>query len=236
MIETRDRILDTAERLFSERGYAATSLRSIMSAAGVNVAAVHYHFHSKESLLESILLRRLDPANRERLLALEKYEASVDGGSLDVDRILEAFLYPTFRMAADPGSGGYTFIALLGRLQAESDLLPNIVFSRLGPVLLRFADALARALPDLPQSELFLRARLAMGAAAQVLRDAPHIHSLTQNGNGAQALPHWESLMERIIPFLSAGFRVPYRGGAEFGFLPEIIQDQTAGSPLQENR
>jgi AcrR family transcriptional regulator len=236
MIETRDRILDAAERLFAERGYAATSLRSIMAEAGVNVAAIHYHFHSKESLLEAILLRRLDPANRERLSALEDYEASVVDGRLEVDRILEAFLYPTFRMAADPASGGYTFIALLGRLQAESDLLPNIVFSRLGPVLLRFAGALGRALPDLPPSELFLRARLAMGAAAQVLRDAPHIHSLTQNGAGNGSLPHWESLMERIIPFLSAGFRVPHHGGAELGFLPEITQFQPAALPLQENR
>ncbi len=236
MIETRDRILDAAERLFAERGYGATSLRSIMAEAGVNVAAIHYHFHSKESLLEAILLRRLDPANRERLSALEIYEASVGDGPLDVDRILEAFLYPTFRMAADPASGGYTFIALLGRLQAESDLLPNIVFTRLGPVLLRFAGALGRALPDLPASELFLRARLAMGAAAQVLRDAPHIHSLTHNGTGNGSLPHWESLMERIIPFLSAGFRVPHRGGAELGFLSEITQFQPAALPLQENR
>jgi AcrR family transcriptional regulator len=236
MIETRDRILDAAERLFAERGYVATSLRSIMAEAGVNVAAIHYHFHSKESLLEAILLRRLDPANRERLSALDDYEASVGDGPLDVDRILEAFLYPTFRMAADPASGGYTFISLLGRLQAESDLLPNIVFTRLGPVLLRFADALGRALPELPPSELFLRARLAMGAAAQVLRDAPHIHSLTQNGAGQGSLPHWESLMERIIPFLSAGFRVPHRGGGELGYLSEITQFQTAGSPLQENR
>ena len=236
MIETRDRILDAAERLFSKRGYATTSLRSIMAEAGVNVAAIHYHFHSKESLLEAILLRRLDPANRERLRALEAYEASVGDAPLDVDRILEAFLYPTFRMAADPASGGYTFIALLGRLQAESDLLPTIVFTRLGPVLLRFADALGRALPDLPPSELFLRARLAMGAAAQVLRDAPHIHSLTQNSSGEATLPHWESLMERIIPFLSAGFRVPHRGGAELGFLSGVSQLQTAGSPLQENR
>jgi hypothetical protein len=75
-----------------------------------------------------------------------------------------------------------------------------------------------------------------MGAAAQVLRDAPHIHSLTQNGAGNGSLPHWESLMERIIPFLSAGFRVPHHGGAELGFLPEITQFQPAALPLQENR
>jgi hypothetical protein len=110
-------------------------------------------------------------------------------------------------MAAEPAQGGYPFVRLLGRLQAESDLLPNIIQSRLGPVLLRFADALARALPELAPNELFLRARLAMGATAQVMRDAPMIKSLTSPQDGAS--PNWSSMMERIIPFLSAGFRAP---------------------------
>jgi AcrR family transcriptional regulator len=178
MIETRDKILDSAERMFAEGGYAATSLRSIMSDAGVNVAAVHYYFRSKESLLEAVLSRRVEPANEERVGALEAYESSIGERGLQVDKILEAFLYPTFRMAADPDQGGYTFVRLLGRLQAESDMLPTIIFARFGPVLLKFADALARALPELPPQELFWRSRLAMGATAQILRDAPQIKSL----------------------------------------------------------
>ena len=55
MIQTKDRILESAEKLFAEQGYAATSLRSIIAAAGVNLASVHYHFHSKESLLEAVM-------------------------------------------------------------------------------------------------------------------------------------------------------------------------------------
>lgn len=203
MIETRDRILDSAERLFADGGYAATSLRSIMAEAGVNVAAVHYYFRSKESLLEAVLMRRVEPANEERLRALERYEQSASG-HLEVDRILEAFLLPTFQMAADPKQGGYTFVRLLGRLQAESDLLPTLVLQRFGPVLLRFADALARALPELPQSELFWRARLAMGATSQILRDAPQIKALMTD-----RAPDWNNMLERLIPFLSAGFHAP---------------------------
>ena len=204
MIETRDKILDSAERMFAEGGYAATSLRSIMSDAGVNVAAVHYYFRSKESLLEAVLLRRVEPANEERLGALEAYECSLGERHLEVEKILEAFLYPTFRMAADPDQGGYTFVRLLGRLQAESDMLPTIVFARFGPVLLKFADALARALPNLPPRELFWRSRLAMGATAQILRDAPQIKSVMHEN----ALD-WELMLQRLIPFLSAGFHAP---------------------------
>ncbi len=203
MIETRDRILDSAERLFADGGYAATSLRRIIAEAGVNVAAVHYHFRSKESLLEAVLLRRVEPANQERIEALQKLERDA-GPQLQVEGVLRAFLYPTFRMAADPHQGGYTFVRLMGRLQAESDLLPSMIFSRFGPVLLQFADALARALPELPPDEVFLRSRLAMGATAQVLRDAPRIKSLLNEES-----PDWISMLDRLIPFLSAGFRAP---------------------------
>jgi AcrR family transcriptional regulator len=207
MIETKDKILDAAEKAFADGGYAATSLRSIMAGAGVNVAAVHYYFRSKEALLEAVLMRRMEAANRERLRLLQEYEGGLAGARPSVEEILRAFLSPTFEMAAEPAQGGYPFVRLLGRLQAESDLLPNIVQSRLGPVLLRFADALARALPELAPNELFLRARLAMGATAQVMRDAPMIKSLAGGNDGSS--PDWNSMMERVIPFLSAGFHAP---------------------------
>ncbi len=189
-----------------------------MAEAGVNVAAVHYYFRSKESLLEAVLMRRAEPANEQRLQALEQYERHAGDGNLEVRCILEAFLSPTFRMAADPHQGGYTFVRLLGRLQAESDLLPQLVVARFGPVLLRFAGALARALPDLPPRELFWRARLAMGATSQILRDAPIKSLMTGDG------PDWNSMLGRLIPFLSAGFHAPL----------EQPQAETAGCLKEE--
>ena len=65
-VATKDRILDAAESLFMEHGFEATSLRSITAAAGVNLAAVNYHFGSKEELFQAVLTRRLDPMNQER--------------------------------------------------------------------------------------------------------------------------------------------------------------------------
>src|ERR1022692_2401549 len=79
MTDTKERILDTAERLFAKQGYAATSLRGIIAEAGVNLAAVHYHFHSKEALLEAVILRRSVPANRERLALLDRFEKEREG-------------------------------------------------------------------------------------------------------------------------------------------------------------
>src|SRR6476646_3251166 len=72
---TKARILDAAESLFMAHGFEATSLRAITASADVNLAAVHYHFGSKEELFQSVLARRLDPMNRKRLELLSRLEA-----------------------------------------------------------------------------------------------------------------------------------------------------------------
>lgn len=206
MNHTKDRILDTAERLFAAQGYAATSLRSIIADAGVNLAAVHYHFHSKEALLEAVILRRSVPANRERLALLEQFEKEAAGEPVPLEKVIEAFVSPTLQISRDPQNGGMVFMRLLGRLHAEGDLLPGILTSQFGDVLSRFAAALRKALPDLPKEELFWRLNLAIGALAQTLRGGPKdldsISDLTISFNS-------ETTLERLVAFLSAGFRAP---------------------------
>src|SRR5213080_395686 len=100
MIDTRQKILQTAEQLFAEQGYAATSLRQIIAKAGVNLAAVHYHFGSKEDLLDQLVHRKADPVNRERLARLDRLERNAGGRPSNVEDILLAFLMPTAEVAA----------------------------------------------------------------------------------------------------------------------------------------
>jgi AcrR family transcriptional regulator len=202
--DTKERILDTAERLFAKQGYAATSLRGIIAEAGVNLAAVHYHFHSKEALLEAVILRRSVPANRERLALLDRFEKEGEGNPPSLEKVIEAFVAPTLRMSRE--SGSMVFMKLLGRLHAEGDLLPRIITSRFGDVLERFGPALRAALPDLPKEELSWRLNLAVGALAQTLRggskDLETISDLSLSFNS-------ETTLERLVAFLSAGFRAP---------------------------
>src|SRR5690349_12684177 len=100
MIDTKEKILDTAEQLFSEQGYAATSLRQIIAKAEVNLAAIHYHFGSKEELLDELVHRKAEPVNDERLARLAQVERAADGSAPNVEDILLAFFMPTAEVAA----------------------------------------------------------------------------------------------------------------------------------------
>lgn len=206
MNHTKESILDTAERLFSEQGYAATSLRSIIAGAGVNLASVHYHFHSKEALLEAVILRRSVPANQERLALLDRFEQEAGDRPPPLEKVIEAFVAPTLQMSRDPRSGGMVFMKLLGRLQAEGDLLPRLITSQFGDVLQRFGAALRAALPDLPKEELFWRLNLALGALAQTLRGgSKNLETISDLSLSFDS----ETALERLVAFLSAGFRAP---------------------------
>src|SRR5206468_11715977 len=96
---TKARILDAAEALFMEHGFEATSLRAITAAASVNLAAVNYHFGSKEELFQAVLTRRLDPMNQERVDLLTRLESEATPHALPCEQILHAMFVPALRLA-----------------------------------------------------------------------------------------------------------------------------------------
>src|SRR4051794_35642871 len=105
---TRARLLDVAEQQFADHGYAGASLRAIISAAKVNLAAVHYYFRSKEGLLEAVLLRRAGPLNGERLRLLEAIDAKRSHPEV-IDEIIDAFVGPSMRLVRDSRGEGKLF-------------------------------------------------------------------------------------------------------------------------------
>src|SRR5262245_64123957 len=114
--ETRTRILDAAEELFMQHGFEGTSMRQLTAKAEVNLAAVNYHFGSKDALIEAVFRRRLDPMNAARIAALDEIEAAA---SPTTEAIIRAFVGPSLRMMEDAKGGGRNFIRLLGRTYTE---------------------------------------------------------------------------------------------------------------------
>ncbi|SRR5579884_2877648 len=201
MIDTKQRILDTAERLIAERGYAATSLRHIIGEAGVNLAAVHYHFGSKEDLLDELIVRKADGVNAQRKALLERFEAEASGGVVPVDKVLAAFFEPMIEY----GSRNPQFIKLMGRMHAEG-LLPAIVAKHFQPTLLRFTQALRRAVPHVPESELQSRFQFMMGAMSQAVSGRREI---LLDAAGSAAAPDFRQTIRRLMVFLSGGLQAP---------------------------
>ena len=201
MIDTRQKILDAAERLFGEQGYGATSLRHIIAEAGVNLAAIHYHFGTKEELLDQLIMRKGGPVNAERLALLDALEAEACGKAVPVEKLLEAFLGPPMmRVAKTP-----EFARLMGRMYGEG-LMPGIVERHFQTVVTRSFAALARALPHLTPGELALRLQFMTGSMAHILMGKA-LDSKAMTGASPPTRPR--HVLRELVAFLSGGLRAP---------------------------
>ena len=153
-VDTRVRLLDVAEELFSEQGYEATSGRQITIQAEANIAAIHYHFGGKKELLHAVLIRRQEPITRARLDRLEKLQADPDRPPT-VEAILAAFLEPALYRARHPDNPTARVSKLVSRLLVEKPKgLEGMVTGPFVGVLARFLDALELALPDISRADL----------------------------------------------------------------------------------
>jgi AcrR family transcriptional regulator len=198
MIDTKQKLLDTAERLIGEKGYAATSLRHIISEAGVNLASIHYHFGSKEELLDEMILRKAGPVNSERIARLDRLESESGGAPVPVRDILAAFLEPM----AETADRNPSFVAVMGRLISEG-LLPAIVERHFQSVTGRIVKALHRALPQLSDAEFAARVQFMSGAMAQTMCGPRHFPGLNVEETGYRAR------IDRLVTFLTGGFEAP---------------------------
>ena len=206
--DTREKILCAAESLFMEHGYAATSLRLITAEARVNLAAVNYHFGSKEALIREVFERRLGPLNAARVAHLDKLEAAACGRPLAVEQIIEAIIAPVLHVSKEPLARGAIFLRLLGRAFSEpADGLREILPAQYRQVVIRFKQALARSLPDMPDQELTWRMHFMFGTLSYTMagNDALRLIATCNLEGGDDA----EAIMRRLIPFLAAGLRAP---------------------------
>lgn len=147
---TRDRILDAAERLFAEQGFYVTTLREITQAADVNLAAVNYHFGSKQALVVAVFQRRLDELNAERLERLDR--AFQKHMPPKLEHVLDAFVYPAMALMGDQASGGHRFMQLLMRAFADHDeALHGAIRDQYGHIMRRFASAIGDAIQNEPK-------------------------------------------------------------------------------------
>ncbi|KAF1056474.1 MAG: putative HTH-type transcriptional regulator YttP [Pseudomonas delhiensis] len=204
--ETVERILDAAEQLFAEKGFAETSLRLITSKAGVNLAAVNYHFGSKKALIQAVFSRFLGPFCASLEKELDRRQAKSDAPRASLEELLELLVLQA--MAVKPRSGNdlSIFMRLLGLAfsQSQGHLLKYLE-EVYGKVFRRYMLLVNEAAPRLPPLELFWRVHFMLGAAAFSMSGIKALRAMAENDFGVNT--SIEQVMRLMVPFLAAGMR-----------------------------
>ncbi|MEO8024828.1 MAG: TetR family transcriptional regulator [Bryobacteraceae bacterium] len=200
MTDTKSKILDAAERLFALDGIDGTSLRDITRDAGVNLAAVNYHFQSRESLISAVIARRILPVNERRIQMLDAYEAN---GPATPEQIAEAFLLPVL----EAGAEHQNMRPMMGRmLAAPNEFLHRIFKTHLAAIGQRFLESLSRSLPDLPKQDLVWRLHFMVGVMAHVIAWSGVLSTIT---DGMCDVKDTNALTRRMVAFVAAGLKAP---------------------------
>ena len=194
-LDTKAKILNAAEKLFAVKGFETTSLRDITAEAQVNLAAVNYHFQSKDALVDAVIARRVEPVNEKRLALLD-----AAGANATVEEILTAFLKPVLELNIE------AVVPLMGRsLSDPSQFVERRVFkTHLLPLAKRFHEALERALPNAPPAERHWRFHFVLGMLTHVMTWS---RVLPVVSGGLCDIADRELLLERLVTFAAAGFR-----------------------------
>ena len=202
-MSTKDKILDAAERLFATSGFEATSLRSITSAAEVNLAAIHYHFQSKDALVQAVIGRRIGPINARRAELLDNALTQACPQQPSLESILRAFLYPCFEVAYE------TKEVDLGRLMARifsepGEFTLRVFEEHIKRIALRFLEAIRAAVPQLNQETLLWRFFFTVGSMAHTMSMA---HSLRALSGGICDPANIEMAVGQLVTFTAAGLK-----------------------------
>ena len=200
-LPTKERILGAAEELFARHGFEGASLRQLTAAAGVNLAAVNYHFGSKDRLIEEVFRRRLDQLNGRRLAALQKIAGEPD---TTIEEVLAAFIVPALELSHD--GNGSLFMRVLARAFAEhDDSLRKFLSDNYGHVMRQFTAEFARLLPHLSKEELYWRVDLVTGALTHAMSG----FGMIQRKSDVTEHVRREQTAQHLIRFAAAGLKSP---------------------------
>ena len=223
--DTRKRLLEATEWLFIESGYEAMSLRQITARAHANLAAVNYHFGSKESLMQELLTQRLDRLNHDRLQLLSACEQQCPD-RMNAAALLGMLFVPAFRLSHGDASGP-AFMRLLGRVYSDpSPFIRCYLQEHYRPISGRFFEAFSRALPALPRQELGLRLHFGLKALSGMLagEDMQALVASISKGETIKDVELLAKIVSLIVPILTA----PMGDVAQIGVIEQVLQLDTA--------
>ncbi|PIE70739.1 MAG: hypothetical protein CSA22_06205 [Deltaproteobacteria bacterium] len=205
--DTKQQILDAAESLFIENGFHTTGVRHITELAGVNTAAINYHFGSKEKLLKAVVARRVNPLNRERLDMLDRELASADqeGRMPDVEALIRALVQPMVAHLAKNDAAG-RFHLLAARVATDPDKkLKQIFHTLMETVIVRFSDAFQKSMPQVNPQAVSVRMVFCIGSVLHAIHYISETHQNDCLLSEGRYRPDLDQMTEHLIRFLVRG-------------------------------
>ena len=197
--DTREQLLDAAESLIADQGVDGASVRAITDAAGANLAAISYHFGSKDELVKAVFERRLEPINRERLRLLDEAEGRPEGPTLE--DVVRAFVTPPLAIL-DPDEAPSFGRCMIRALADPGPEMKTLLMKNFESVIARFTTAFATVLPDRSHEEIFWRFHFMVGSMAYTVGMG---HLVEEYSRGACCDDDPAELAERLVRFVCAG-------------------------------
>lgn len=205
MTKTKIKIIEAAEVEFAINGFSGASIRSITSSAGVNTAAINYHFGTKEDLFKEVFRYRIEPINIERMAMLDEAYAQNEGRPLPLVAVVEIIIRPLFTKLIGEDSNNFYFLRAMGKgMGEERDFMKSLHRDVLQKVIERFSQAISESLgnPD------FKKIGYGMHFLSCILVGAMMKHgNLEQMSCGEVDLTHTQSLIDHLITFISGGLK-----------------------------
>ncbi len=204
-LSAKHALLEAAQRLFAANGFEKVSMRVLTQEAGVNLAAVNYHFGSKEGLIEAVVESYINPVNELRLQRLTDAEAE---GTPGVETILDCFLRPVLESVRSSALSEKLFFQMMGRCMNDRGLgnLPATSIALFEKVTTRYPVALQRICPQLKLEEILWRLHFTVGALIHVLI---HTEGLRIVSRGKIGNPSVEGILTMVKSYCSAGIQAP---------------------------
>ncbi|WP_423458644.1 TetR/AcrR family transcriptional regulator [Ottowia sp. VDI28] len=202
---TRAKIIAAALRVFATRGFEAATLKEITSASQTNVAAIHYHFGSKEVLIQEVLVSVANPINRLRLELLE----SVPEAARTLEHVVRALVIPPIRLSLDATGDARLLTRLLLQARAlPSELTSTTIFAQYDATAQHFIRALMDVTPGLSRQDAYWRYAFAIGAMHYIVSEseAGH-HRLQRISGGLCDTDDPDAIARQLVAFVVAGFQ-----------------------------
>ena len=201
--DAREAILDVAEERFSKHGFHGVTVREVAAAAQVNTALIHYYFNSKKELFDAVFMRRAEIVNRERMDAMDNYEAT-HGDGVTVEGAIAAFLRPVLVRLHEGGEGWRNYFALVGLVNSTTAFGGEVMTRYFDPVIHKLIDLIARALPQATKEDLYWSYNFLSGSLTLSLAETGRIDLLSEGVCRSDDIP---ALEPRMIAYAAAGFR-----------------------------